>query len=268
VFVADCNNHTIRQVTSAGVVTTLAGNASITDSMGRPLGGYADGIGSAARFYQPTGVAADSTGNVFVADYYNSTIRKVTSAGVVTTLAGLPQFDQYGYPVGGSADGTGSAARFNGPFGVAVDSAGNVFVADTGNCTIRKVTPAGVVTTIGGVAGVGGAADGIGSSASFAMPAGIAVDSAGTIYVGDSGNNHITKGTPIYPLITVGFDGTHLQLSWPPNCLGWELQAQTNLADAGIGADWSSVDGSTTNTQVSILVDPISPGVFYRLRHP
>ena len=143
VYVADSDNHTIRKVTPGGVVTTLAGLAGSS--------GSADGTGSAARFYDPYGVAVDSAGNVYVADYRNHTIRKVTPGGVVTTLAGLAGSS-------GSADGTGSAARFYYPYGVAVDSAGNVYVADTCNNTIRKVTPGGVVTTLAGVAGypVGG----------------------------------------------------------------------------------------------------------------
>ena len=155
VYVADSANNTIRKVTPAGVVTTLAGLAGSC--------GSADGTGSAARFYCPAGVAVDSAGNVYVADMHNNTIRKVTPAGVVTTLAGLA-----GSP--GSADGTGSAARFNDPYGVAVDSAGNVYVADTGNNTIRKVTPGGVVTTLAGLAGSAGSADGTGSAARFDYP--------------------------------------------------------------------------------------------------
>ena len=181
VFVADSSNHTIRKVTSAGVVTTLAGLAGSS--------GSTDGTGSAARFNFPYGVAVDTTGNVFVADTGNHTIRKVTSAGVVTTLAGLAGSS-------GSTDGTGSAARFNSPYGVAVDTTGNVFVADTdGNHTIRKVTSAGVVTTLAGLAGSSGSTDGTGSAARFNIPWGVSVDSAGNVFVADTGNNTIRKVT-------------------------------------------------------------------------
>jgi sugar lactone lactonase YvrE len=183
VFVADTENHTIRKVTPDGVVTTLAGLAG---SLGRT-----DGKGSAARFYQPSGVAVDNTGNVFVADTYNQTIRKVTPDGVVTTLAGLGGWDNRG-----SADGTGSAARFNGPFGVAVDSADNAYVADSLNNTIRKITPGGVVTTLAGLAGNQGSADGTGSEARFYNPSGVAVDSVGNVFVADIYNRTIRKVTP------------------------------------------------------------------------
>jgi hypothetical protein len=179
VYVADSANETIRKITPAGVVTTLAGTAGQS--------GSADGTGSAARFDGPFGVAVDSANNVYVADSFNYTIRKITPAGVVTTLAGTASQS-------GSADGTGSAARFGEHVGVAVDGAGNVYVADTGNATIRRVTPAGVVTTLAGAAGQFGSADGTGAAAQFFAPEGIAVDSAGNAYVVD--NDTIRKITP------------------------------------------------------------------------
>jgi len=180
VFVADTGNHTIRKVTSAGVVTTLAGTAGSS--------GSTNATGSAARFYYPFGVSVDTAGNVFVADASNHTIRKVTSAGVVTTLAGTPGS-------AGSTNATGSAARFNYPYGLYVDTAGNVFVADTGNHTIRKVTSAGVVTTLAGTAGSSGSTDATGSAARFFNPYGVSVDTAGNVFVADTDNHTIRKVT-------------------------------------------------------------------------
>ena len=164
---------------------TLAGKAGYT--------GGADGTNSAARFYFPAAVALDTNGNLYVADVHNSTIRKVTPLGVVTTLAGNAG-------VYGSADGTNSDARFYGPYGVAVDGAGNIYVSDTGNYTIRQVTPVGtnwVVTTLTGRAGVVGSADGTNGAATFRSPAGVVVDSAGNVFVGDTWSHTIRKLTPV-----------------------------------------------------------------------
>jgi streptogramin lyase len=161
-------------------VTTVAGTAGMF--------GSADGTGAAARFDGPSGVAVDSAGNVYVADVYSSTIRKVT-AGMVTTVAGTAGMF-------GSADGTGTSARFDNPVRVAVDSVGNVYVADAENATIRKVTAGGVVTTVAGAVGIRGSADGTGAAARFALPSGVAVDSAGNVYVADVGNATIRKVTP------------------------------------------------------------------------
>jgi len=188
-YVADKSNCAIRKVTPAGVVTTFAGVAATW--------GSADGTGSAARFLNPSGVAVDSAGNVYVADCGNDTIRQMTPSAVVTTLQVVTTLaGQVSYRFG-SADGTGSAARFNNPCGVAVDSAGNVYVADTENSTIRMVTPAGVVTTLAGDQGNWGSADGVGSAARFFYPSGVAVDSAGTLYVADYFENTIRKVTPV-----------------------------------------------------------------------
>jgi hypothetical protein len=182
VFVVDTENHTIRKITSAGVVTTIAGTAGSN--------GSADGTGSAARFNFPSGISSDTAGNIFVADQVSNTIRKVTSAGVVTTIAGSAGLS-------GSTDGTGSAARFNFPWDIAVDTAGDLFVSDQGNNTIRKVTSAGVVTTLAGSAGNSGSADGVSSLARFDSPSGIAVDTAGNIYVADRANHTIRSSTGI-----------------------------------------------------------------------
>jgi sugar lactone lactonase YvrE len=180
VYVGDGYNNTIRKVTSTGVVTTLAGKAGSWGSV--------DGTGSEARFFGPDGVAVDEAGNVYVADYGNHAIRKITPEGVVSTLAGLAGS-------AGSVDGTGGGARFHGPTGVAVDGAGNTYVADHINATIRKITSAGVVSTLAGLAGSSGSADGTGSAARFNYPNGVAVDGSGNVYVGDSYNQTIRKIT-------------------------------------------------------------------------
>jgi sugar lactone lactonase YvrE len=179
VLVADANNNVIRQITPAGVVTTLAGSF---DS-----GGSQDGTGASAQFNNPNGLAIDRQGNVFVADSASSTIRKITSAGVVTTLAG---------PEIAGSTGTGAPDRFSWPSGLAVDGSGNLFVADTGNSLIRKITPAGVVTTFAGSVNMPGSDDGVGTTASFNSPNGLAMDSAGNLLVTDSGNDTIRKITP------------------------------------------------------------------------
>jgi sugar lactone lactonase YvrE len=181
VYVADTYNHTIRRISPQGIVSTFAGRAG--------KHGAADGVGSAARFLFPFGVATDAAGNVYVADTQNQTIRRITPEGVVTTLAGAARQI-------GSSDGAASAARFNQPGGVATDSAGNVYVGDYVNHTIRKITPAGFVTTLAGLAGSTGTADGPGSAARFTNPAGMAVDSSGNVYVADSANNTIRRVTP------------------------------------------------------------------------
>ena len=158
--------------------TTITGRASI---------GAEDGPATSARFNNPTGLAFDPAGNLYVADTNNHTVRKISPAGTVSTLAGTP-----GQP--GSADGVGAAARFKSPGGVAVDAAGNVYVVDTLNYTIRMITPAGVVTTIAGRPGQRGTADGNAALALFNNPQTIAVDGAGNVYVGDSGIRRISAG--------------------------------------------------------------------------
>jgi len=192
VYVSNSGFATIRKVTQAGVVTTFAGVAFNT--------GISDGTGSAARFEYPAGMAFDPAGNLYVADSAANTIRKITPAGVVTTIAGTPFAE-------GSNDGNGANARFLSPVAVAADTNGNVFVTDADNRTIRKITPAGVVTTFAGVAGSYANFDGTGSAARFELPEGIAIDAHNVLYVADYGTNTIRRITPNAVVTTLAGSG-------------------------------------------------------------
>lgn len=243
VYVADKINCVIRKVTPDGLVTTLAGSPGKT--------GFVDGQGGDARFQIPSGIAIDATGNLFVADQLNNAIRKVTAAGVVTTVTGRANpYSAVNGPVAtagffypyrlalddlgnlyvaeagnnivrkisadgmvstlagtalafGSADGQGPAARFRGVSGITTDRAGNVYVADGGNRTIRKITPGGVTTTILGTTGTSGSADGVGTAALFAVPDGLVMDAADNLYVTDRRNNTVRKVSPTLVVTTL-----------------------------------------------------------------
>jgi hypothetical protein len=226
-FVADGNNYTIRKITPAGVVSTFAGSPGITGNL--------DGTGASARFYGPRGITIDGANNLYVADKVASTIRKITPSGVVTTVAGLGLTP-------GIADGTGTAARFNGPEGIDSDATGTLYVADTDNHIIRKITPAGeVITLAGSTTGISGSTDGIGAAAKFIWPSGMKLDAAGNVYVADYGNTAVRKITPASQVSTVvgGRDA---------------VQFTEGLLPAGVGQNPYSIDiyggqlftGSTT----------------------
>jgi hypothetical protein len=202
-----------------------------------------------------------------VTDYNNNTIREVTPAGVVTTLAGWA--GMWGY-----ADGTNGSALFFAPVGITVDSSGNLYVGDSGNNLLRKVTPTGgnwVVSTVAGTAGVSGSSDGTGTSAQFYYPAGVAVNSAGYFFVADSGNNTIrtTKGVAVLSwsnpsTITYGTALGPSQLnassSVPGNVAyspasGTVLNTGTNTLSAILNPS-DAVDYSGTTGSVSLVVTP------------
>lgn len=185
-YVTDLGSNTVRKIDPAGNVTTLAG-WSHNRIPGNPM--FEDGNGALAVFDGPSGIVVDSAGNVYVADANNQRIRKISPQGEVTTLAGSG--------ARGAADGVGAAASFAEPSGLALDRDGNLFVADNGNHLLRKVTPAGVVSTIAGTPGVPGWADGIDALAAFNQPIGVAVAADGSVYVSDFGNNKIRKVTPL-----------------------------------------------------------------------
>jgi sugar lactone lactonase YvrE len=175
VYVADSDNNRIRKISPAGVVTTLAGSG---------ISGYLDGTGTIAQFNRPSGVCADYSLNVYVADPYNNRIRKI-SGGIVTTLAGAG--------TAGYLDGLGSAAKFNSPTGVYTGpGVNNVFVADMGNQRIRKITFTGIVTTVAG-SGISGYLDDTATLAQFKNPSAVCTDGNGNLYVADNGNQRIRK---------------------------------------------------------------------------
>lgn len=205
IFVADSYNSTIRAISTTGVVTTLAGTAASR--------GSDDGIGSAARFNRPTGVTVDANGTIYVSDSNNNTIRRITPTGEVTTLAGTPNTITRD-PVtseyhGNYADGSGPAARFHSPLGIATDGNGNLYVADNLNHLIRHITPSGVVTTLAGKAGIYGSTDGAGQEARFFQPADLVVDNAGTVYVADGRNFTIRRISPSGTVTTLAGSAQH-----------------------------------------------------------
>ncbi len=229
-YIADMNNHVIRKITSAGVITTFAGTGA---------SGSTDATGTAASFNQPQDITIDPSGNLYVADYGNSKIRKITSAGVVTTLATVtnPAGILYSSTTGslfassysthtivqitfagatsvfagtsgtiGSTNATGTAASFFNPVGISDDGTGNIYVADQGNNLVRKITAAGVVTTLAG-SGAVGSADGTGTAATFSYPSGLSINN-GIIYVGDTQNNKIRMITAAGVVTTIAGSGT------------------------------------------------------------
>ncbi len=174
VYVADTNGHRVRKIDTNGTASTLAGSGTA---------GTTNALGTAARFNSPSGIALDKDGNAYVVDRASHRIRKVTSEGQVTTFVGT---------TAGNVNGTGTAARFNGPTAVAVDASGNVYIADTGNNLIRKATPAGVVTTLSG-SGTAGYNNGSAGASQYNAPTGVAISPLGQLYVGDTANNRVRK---------------------------------------------------------------------------
>ncbi len=221
VYMVDPNSYRIYRVTSAGVISVFAGSGVL---------GVANGTGTAAQFNGPHGIAIDPSGNLYVTDRGSHRIRKVTPAGVVSTFAGSSQ---------GYAEGTGTAAAFNSPYGIVADASGNVYVGDAGNHRIRKITPAGVVSTFAG-SGVAGATNATGTAAQFDYPSGLAIDSSGVIYVADNNNNRIRKISPAGVVTTlagstegyVNGTGTGAQFAWPYG-VAVDASGTVYVADSG-----------------------------------
>jgi sugar lactone lactonase YvrE len=246
-YVAERASSTIRKITPQAVVTTVAGVAGAAGSM--------DGIGTGARFNEPTRLTTDPDGNLYITDTGNATIRRVAANGSVSTLAGKAGEC-------GSSDGGPDFARFCGPQGIARDKNGNLFVADTLNHTIRKIAPGGEVTTVAGKAGVCGSADGFGTAAQFCQPQDIAVDDAGNLFVADTANSTIRWITPKGEVVTVGgranecnaVDGNSAQSRFcQPN--GIKVDPATNalfIVDSGNATIRKVAPGGTVSTVAGV----------------
>ena len=255
IYVADTGipfafNNTIRKISVDGTVSTLAGKVGVNSPV--------DGVGVAASFADPRGIAVDNFGNVFVADVKANTIRQVTPVGAVTTIAGS-------LPATGAVDGDASASRFTNPQNVAVDGSGTIYVADAGNSLIREITAAGVTTTLAGVAGVGGTADGTLISATFSSPSGIALGLDGTVYVADAGSHLIRKISPSGTVVTIaGADWPNRAFQFPgsvPVAMAVDGSRNVYVADAGmnvirkVGADGSASVLTSAAAPRGIAVD-------------
>jgi sugar lactone lactonase YvrE len=273
VFVSEIGNHTIRHISSNGVVTTIAGLAGSS--------GTNDGFGSAARFNVPVTVEVDGNGFLYVGDFANHTVRVISPSKQVSTLAGAagisgtqdgpPNQARFTYPhtcrpdgVGkvyvadlgnhairkisaegvvstlaglpgysGTNDGTGAFARFVGPWGLVFEPSGNLLVSDRENNIIRRVTQDGTVKTIGGLAGVAGTNEGRGVLARFNRPRGLALDRQGNLFVVDTGNHTIRIGRPDPALQALRSSG-RIVLSWPSWTTDYQVESSTNLP----GSNW------------------------------
>lgn len=200
-FIADSANNRIRKVDTSGIITTVAGDGVV---------GYAgdNGAATGAQLASPTGVAVDGAGNLFIADFYNSLVRKVDTNGTITTVAGLVTngSPQWGYSGDG---GAATNAELDAPSALALDAAGNLFIADSANNCIRKVDTNGIITTVAGNGSGGYSGDGVeATNTTLTSPAGVVLDAVGNLFISDNGNQRIRKVDPSGIITTFAGNGT------------------------------------------------------------
>ena len=228
-YIADRNNHRIRKVSPAGVISTVAGNGAYSYSGD-------GGPATSASLHGPHGVAVDAASNLYIADRDNERVRRVSAGGTITTVAGNGAYEFSG------DGGPATSASLQGPRGVAGDAAGNLYIADTGNYRIRKVSPSGIITTVagngaGGFSGDGGPA----TSGSLSYPHHLAVDAVGNLYIADIYNNRIRKVSPSGIITTVAGGGPSLGDGGPATSAslnqpgGVAVDAAANLNNAETG---------------------------------
>jgi hypothetical protein len=252
-YVADTGNSVIRKITAAGtnwVVSTVAGTAGLIGSL--------DGTNDLARFNHPAALAVGGDGTIYISDFANHTIRKMRLFGTnwaVTTLAGLG-----GSP--GSTDGLGNAAKFNQPLGLAVEQGGYLDLVDSANNTLRRISPAGQTTTIGGIPGFAGGIDGVGTAARFNAPAGLGLDSTNRLYVADGLNFSLRQGQ-LVAWLQLAKLGNQIVLSWPTGMTGF-LPQGTALAP---GSSWTNLNNPVgTAGEYFVQTNSYQPGAAaYRL---
>jgi hypothetical protein len=238
IYIADLYNSVIRKVNSSGIISTIAGTGT---------GGYSGdgGTATAAQLQSPYQLAVDGTGNIYFADAGNNRVRKINTSGIITTVAGN---GTAGYIGDG---GLATAAELNGPYGVAVDASGTLFIGDNGNNVVRKVS-GGIITTYAGdtVSGFSGDA-GPATAAELNQPSGLAIDGSGVLYIGDKGNNRVRKVTVCaLPLVGTITGSSNV-------CIGSTI----TISDTTAGGLWSSVSGFATVGSSSGIVTGLSSGV-------
>lgn len=249
-FVSDTYNNMVRGLTSGGAVTTIAGNG---------VNGLIDAIGTNAEFYAPQGLVTDASGNIYVADVGNNVIRKITPDGTVSTfagMAGIPGYRNGEANVSYLNSKTDSLCLFRSPQGLAIDASGNLFVADRGNHVIRKITPAGRVTTIAG-AGNHGYVNATDELAYFNNPTGLCVDASGNVYVADSGNAAIRKITTGGVVTTIAGGPNQTGLLNSPVAITLDAAGNFYIADSG-----GRVLKYTTNNVLYVLAGTLNVSGF------
>ncbi len=237
-YIADINSNVVRKISASGIISTIAGTG---------VSGYSGDGGAAtvANLNRPSGLAADGTGNLYIADCSNNAIRKVSVTGIITTYAGTGGS-------GSSGDGgPATTAHVFQPFGVAADPAGNVYVAESPSNKVRKITPAGIISTFAGTGVSGFSGDGAAATvALLSNPAGVATDNAGNVYIADQFNYRIRKVSSAGIITTIIGDGTPGYTGDGGPAIAAEINYNNTLT---FDASWDLCFSDNLNNRVRII---------------